>query len=126
MEKDEGITVILEGQGGDELFAGYRYFLPEMLAYTLSEYSQRVSQDMTVQINTRVLSDELLHRKEEVVSFIKPFSEDLLNAQYRDLIYTKLPRVLRFNDRLSMAHGREYREPILDHNLVEFVFFLAE
>ena len=44
----------------------------------------------------------------------------------RDLLSAKLPRVLRMNDRLSMAHGIELRSPFLDHRLVEFCFSLPD
>ena len=56
--------------------------------------------------------------------FPRPFSSALLNHQYQDIRYTKLPRVLRFNDRVSMAFGKELRVPFLDHRLMEFMFFL--
>ena len=52
----------------------------------------------------------------------KPFQEDLLNLQFRDLFYIKIPRALRFNDRVSMLHSTELREPFLDYELVEYVF----
>jgi asparagine synthase (glutamine-hydrolysing) len=54
----------------------------------------------------------------------EPFEEPLLNYQYRDLFYTKLPRALRFNDRISMMYSTELREPFLDHRLVEYAFAL--
>jgi asparagine synthase (glutamine-hydrolysing) len=43
---------------------------------------------------------------------------------YRELRYTKLPRALRFRDRLSMAVGTELRPPFLDHRLIEYEFAL--
>ena len=47
-----------------------------------------------------------------------------MNAQYRDIGYTKLPRVLRFNDHASMAFGRELRMPFLSREFAEFCFHL--
>jgi asparagine synthase (glutamine-hydrolysing) len=56
--------------------------------------------------------------------FPEPFDNDLQNLQYRDLFYTKIPRALRFNDRISMMHSTELREPFLDHRMVELAFSL--
>ena len=52
------------------------------------------------------------------------FDDAVLNKQYRDLFYTKIPRALRFNDRISMAFSTELREPFLDYRLVELAFSL--
>ncbi|MGB4775778.1 MAG: asparagine synthase-related protein, partial [Daejeonella sp.] len=56
----------------------------------------------------------------------EPFEEKLLNLQYRDLFFTKIPRALRFNDRVSMKYSTELREPFLDHRLVEMAFALPD
>ena len=40
------------------------------------------------------------------------------------MVYTKIPRALRFNDRISMMYSTELREPFLDYRLVEFAFSL--
>ena len=53
-----------------------------------------------------------------------PFSSHLSNKLYQDLRYGKLPRVLRINDRLSMANGIELRVPFLDHKLFKYCFNL--
>lgn len=58
--------------------------------------------------------------------FPRPFDTHLLNAQYIDLFFHNMPRVLRYADRGSMASGREARVPILDHRLVEFSFSTLE
>jgi asparagine synthase (glutamine-hydrolysing) len=50
------------------------------------------------------------------------FSEPLRNLQFRDARYTKIPRALRFNDRVSMRSSVELREPFLDHRIFELAF----
>src|SRR6185369_5246527 len=49
----------------------------------------------------------------------RPFTDQLRNLQYRDARLTKIPRALRFNDRVSMRSSTELREPFLDHRLFE-------
>jgi asparagine synthase (glutamine-hydrolysing) len=56
--------------------------------------------------------------------FERPFPDCLRNLMYRELRYTKLPRALRFRDRLSMAVGAELRPPFLDHRLLAYEFAL--
>lgn len=119
--KEAGITVLLEGQGGDELLAGYAYYQNPAL-------SLAASQDSSKLVHRDVLNnawvDRFDFRKE--IFFPAPLASPLANAQYRDLRYTKLPRVLRFNDHATMAHGRELRLPFLDYRIVEFCFALPE
>src|SRR5207244_6103747 len=47
------------------------------------------------------------------------FPDPLRRLQYRDIRFTKIPRALRFNDRVSMQYSTELREPFLDHRLFE-------
>lgn len=59
-----------------------------------------------------------------VPRFERCFPDSLRNSTYRELCYTKLPRALRFRDRLSMAVGTELRPPFLDHRLLAYEFAL--
>ena len=67
-----------------------------------------------------------LKSKARDLNYPTPFVDSLQNKQYRDLFYTKIPRALRFNDRVSMMHSTELREPFLDYRLVEFGFSLNQ
>jgi asparagine synthase (glutamine-hydrolysing) len=58
--------------------------------------------------------------------FERCFPDNLRNLMYRELRYTKLPRALRFRDRLSMAVGTELRPPFLDHRLLAYEFALPQ
>lgn len=127
--KKQGVTVLLEGQGVDELLAGYNYYLLEYERDLgqINGGSLSLSQD-----GTKLFEKSILHAKfldtfkdRKQLSFFAPFDSHLLNAQYRDLFFTKLPRVLRFNDHVSMKYGRELRVPFLDRRIVEFCFSLS-
>ena len=110
----QGIKVLLDGQGMDEQWAGYDYYS--------FEQSQSTIQGVTSSpFKKGVLSETFLAKAKKPV-YPLPFEDRVLNLQYRDLFYTKIPRALRFNDRVSMAASTELREPFLDYRLVEFAF----
>jgi len=109
----KGVKVLLDGQGSDEAWAGYDYYLNN---------NQNIIQGVIKSpFKTNVL-DKDFSSEFQKINYPKPFEDNLLNLQYRDLFYTKIPRALRFNDRVSMMYGTELREPFLDYELVEYVF----
>jgi asparagine synthase (glutamine-hydrolysing) len=109
----KGIKVLLDGQGSDEVWAGYDYYTNNSL-----NTIQGISKSP---FRKNVLAVDFAKEYQKTV-YPKPFQEELLNLQFRDLFYTKIPRALRFNDRVSMLHSTELREPFLDYELVEYVF----
>ncbi|MDG1729353.1 MAG: asparagine synthase (glutamine-hydrolyzing) [Algibacter sp.] len=107
------VVVLLDGQGMDEQWAGYDYYVKN---------SNSIIQGVTKSpFRAGVMKPEFLNLAEKI-EYPKPFDDAVKNLQYRDLFYTKIPRALRFNDRLSMAASTELREPFLDYRLVEFAF----
>jgi asparagine synthase (glutamine-hydrolysing) len=110
--KDE-VIVLLDGQGMDEQWAGYDYYL--------KKNDQLIQGMKGSPFKKNVLSKEFLSKAKKPF-YPTPFENELLNKQYRDLFYTKIPRALRFNDRVSMAYSTELREPFLDYRLVEYAF----
>ena len=153
LARDAGVTVLLEGQGVDELLGGYRYFVPHRLLDVLeqegadalkpelrawgerramfrelravrTEGAPLVYQDGTSHLRPGCVAPDIRALAGDAPTFPRPYGDRLRNVLYRDLRHTKLPRVLRMNDRLSMAFGRELREPYLDHRLVELAFGL--
>lgn len=113
--RKDGVLVLLDGQGMDEQWAGYDYYTQENEATI-----QGVSESP---YKTNMLSDSFLAKALKPI-YPKPFDDSILNKQYRDLFYTKIPRALRFNDRISMMYSTELREPFLDYRLIEFAFSL--
>lgn len=148
-----GIKVVLEGQGGDEAFAGYASHVPAFLrdlAVTGGGW-RAVRREVAASPRGRTTLGQarLLARGggaplyQDGTSFLapdcvsgeirrlappppdpRPFASHLANAQFHDLTVNKLPRVLRMNDRLAMASGVELRQPLLDHRLMELAFRL--
>lgn len=111
--RKKGIKVLLDGQGMDEAWAGYDYY---------HNQSQQVIQGVrSSPVRPEVLVADFAVLSEKEV-YPQPFVSSMQNMQYRDLFYTKIPRALRFNDRISMLHGTELREPFLDYRLVELAF----
>ncbi|MBE2255798.1 MAG: asparagine synthase (glutamine-hydrolyzing) [Ignavibacteria bacterium] len=115
--REKGVIVLLDGQGMDEAWAGYDYYH--------NNNNSLVQGVSTSPVRPEVLTDEFL-KYSEPETYPNPFNDKLKNLQYRDLFYTKIPRALRFNDRISMMHSTELREPFLDYRLVEFAFALPD
>lgn len=113
--RKDNILVLLDGQGMDEQWAGYDYYAGKSTATIQGQ------KGITSTFKEHCLSEELMQYAEKP-EYPEPFDSHLQNLQYRDLFYTKIPRALRFNDRISMAHSTELREPFLDYRLVEFAF----
>jgi len=111
--RQKGIIVLLDGQGMDEAWAGYDYYQTNSTSVIQGVKSSPTRPE------TLVPEFERLARK---LHFQEPFANELQNKQYRDLFFTKIPRALRFNDRISMMYSTELREPFLDHRLVEIAF----
>lgn len=111
--RQKGVLVLLDGQGSDEAWAGYDYYV--------TNSDNLVQGVITSPVKPEALNHQVFPQLESN-PYPAPFEDRILNMQYRDLFFTKIPRALRFNDRISMAYGTELREPFLDYRLVEYVF----
>lgn len=111
--RKKGFLVLLDGQGLDEAWAGYDYYRSDSQALV-----QGINNSLT---RSHVLSPDMIALARNL-KYPEPFNNKLQNKQFRDLFYTKIPRALRFNDRVSMMHSTELREPFLDYRLVEMAF----
>ncbi|MFN0086386.1 MAG: asparagine synthase (glutamine-hydrolyzing) [Blastocatellia bacterium] len=112
--REEGVLVLLDGQGMDEQWAGYDYYRA-----ALSGAPAGIVQGTNESpVRAACLLPEFAARAERLIA-PAPFPDRLRNLQYRDARFTKIPRALRFNDRASMRASTELREPFLDHRLFE-------
>jgi asparagine synthase (glutamine-hydrolysing) len=121
MARADGTIVLLDGQGMDEQWAGYDYYRPTLNGnngHGSNGNARLVQGTTTSPVRPECLTPEFLALAEPFKPE-QPFPDKLRSTQYRDAMFTKIPRALRFNDRVSMRSSTELREPFLDHRLFE-------
>ena len=116
----QGVIVLLDGQGLDEQWAGYEYYGRYLSnGRSFAESVMGPVQGCKEQpVRPECLSAEFRDQAQPLAE-PAPFTDRLRNRQYLDALLTKIPRALRFNDRVSMRSSTELREPFLDHRMFE-------
>jgi asparagine synthase (glutamine-hydrolysing) len=152
LARDAGVTVLLDGQGADEVLAGYPVYLGAqvrglcerghfasamqlMLAYIQEKGmgSLPISMASFISPSARRLVRRVVRPRELPPDFgyywqnarqdvSAGFEDPLKEELYRTLTKNVLPGLLRYADRNSMAFSREVRLPFLDHRVVEYAF----
>ncbi|GFK94189.1 Asparagine synthetase [glutamine-hydrolyzing] 1 [Fundidesulfovibrio magnetotacticus] len=156
LARQHGVTVLLDGQGGDESFAGYQYFhgfnlygllrrlklgrFTRELWHVLTR-RQHLSavQTLAFQALPGPVRKALLHKASPLVDrgffeahieksriYREFFAVKGLNESLCAHFRFKLEHLLRMEDRNSMAFSLEARVPYLDYRLVEYCLGLPE
>lgn len=138
LAKDNGTTVLLDGQGADEFLAGYfpcyDIYLSQLFYTDVRKYkSELKAYNVKVDSEHRIQS---MYDKESIRMKIGRYKKNLLGqpiefVTLKEYLKTmlldgSLQQLLRYADRNSMAHSREVRLPFLNHELIEFVFSLPD
>lgn len=131
------VKVVLDGQGSDELLAGYVhdtvFYLADRLrrrewsARWWREFGRESAQLAQVEASRRswyALMAARRYRHDPRARGPRPFGTLLNNVLWNGLRHHGLPEILHGEDALSMAFSVESRSPFLDHRLVEFCFSL--
>ncbi len=145
--KERNIKVLLGGQGGDEIFAGYRKFFVVALKKAIEkkeilpglQYFHSLALMLlfeTKQIKTYWNEkNRYLKTTGKDTSFLDCLPEISLNLfentslsdrQISDIQKYSIPSLLRYEDRNSMYFSIESRLPFMDYRLVEFALALPD
>ncbi len=153
--RDAGVKVMLDGQGGDELLAGYYgyfgfFFADLLLQGRLHDLRAELAAYRGLHGRSRAATAAALARPfvpERLAWFVRAKLEgrslihpdlrgrpsfdgnangfpDRLRRQLHRVLVQRLPELLHYEDRNSMAHSLEARVPFLDYRLVELAFSL--
>ncbi len=149
-EASKHVKVLLSGQGGDELFAGYiPYFMSyiktaqdanafwgilresirgfDLYAPFMKQKIQEKLKNNSVQLNVSSLINQTNYaavKDEEEDETEFKHRRNLNSRLFEDITSTTVPSLLRYEDKNSMAHSIESRVPFLDHEVVEFALSL--
>lgn len=134
------VKVLLDGQGADEMLAGYDpyYFVYLRQLLRNGKYVKFVLEFLSslhiiwkyvLKTKKNVNPDSLLKEK-----FIKQYRDEkfeftknnLKKRLVEDIFFNSLPSLLRYEDKNSMRFSIEGRVPFLDFNLVRFIFSLPD
>ncbi len=141
MVNEQKVKVLLIGQGGDEILAGYhhhfyRYCRQLILSGKIFKYLSLLKKYAELKgIDKNEVHKKIINEVKLSLKFkagLANLGNDLSNKWNRadklvdllkmDLLEFTLPTYLRSDDRDGMAFGLETRHPFLDYRLVNFCF----
>lgn len=136
--KKDNLKVIMNGDGADEIFAGYhRYHLlnhDEQIhkLEAMSQYSYLIGKYYGSAVDRYM---KLVNRAENMYSqrvneylsktigyYHEVMNEDIIHFMGLNDFYSTMQILLQMSDRIHMAHSIENRSPFLDHRLMQFAF----
>ncbi|WP_265444920.1 asparagine synthase (glutamine-hydrolyzing) [Flexivirga meconopsidis] len=145
-EATQHVTVLLDGQGADEMMAGYipYYFvyLRQLRAQGATKAAAELARSLDVlyRLGRFKLKAKLKRQKGIAATqlmggdFAKSYSGERYSVEgsnlkkrlIEDLFVGSLPSLLRYEDKNTMRFSLEGRVPFLDKEVVKFIFSLSD
>ena len=125
------VKVLLDGQGGDEILAGYDfylyYYILDLLEYGVDDYDlTKELENIKDKKGNEFINGLSINLKGITGGRLKKLNNSYLNQKlFEDLTTNMIPAFLRYEDKIGMAFSIEARFPFLDYRLVNFVFSLG-
>jgi asparagine synthase (glutamine-hydrolysing) len=132
LAKDNDVTVLIDGQGADEILGGYIFYYNSHIK-RLNSLKKFTLENIKEQWRYIDFHGHLKGLKKNIYKYFFIFlkqkntkTEPLNKLLYDSTMKGPLQDLLRYADRNSMAHNREIRLPFLSKDLVEFCFSLPD
>ncbi len=143
----EYVTVVLDGQGSDEMTAGYLpyYYVYLKQLWRQNNYLKLIKESL---LSIDVIKNALINQLIKAIGIKKNINVDnLMNAKFsnkyqtekfesisdnlkkrliQDVFYNSVQSLLRYEDRNAMHFSIEGRVPFLDFNLIKYLFSLPD
>jgi len=138
--KKNNVTVLLDGQGADELLGGYETLYIEYLKQLFYNRPDIYTSELTAfnkmhgskygMVDLKKNDTPLFKLKRETKRLFN-IKQAVSNTYFSNVLQqyicgAQLQQLLRYADRNAMAHSIETRLPFLNHELVEFCFTLPD
>jgi asparagine synthase (glutamine-hydrolysing) len=131
-EVRRNVAVVLSGEGADDLFGGYPWFLAEAQRPTanfpwsagVTDRNAMLSADLRAHLD---LDAVVAERYEAALAEVPVLpGERGVDRRMREVFHLQITRFLPFllerKDRMGMAAGLEVRVPFCDHRLVDYAW----
>lgn len=127
------VTVLLSGEGADEVFGGYKRFVDlvkyneqndlDIVAEKVINAQGKVRNESAKQIYPHINIEKYIDKRKNLY---KKLNGSVFDKHIKYEMSTYLSELLIRQDKMTMAHSIENRVPMLDNKVVDYAFQIPE